>query len=77
MEEKTLGIDYYKAELETAIRELHSNGEEIKHLEEEIDSQNQIIRTLREELDRISHEDEIVITTKHKISIISVQFEEV
>lgn len=77
MEEKTLGVDYYKTELETAIRELHSNGEEIKHLEEEIDSQNQIIRTLREELDRISHEDEIVITTKHKISIISVQFEEV
>lgn len=75
MEKATLGIDYYREELEKAIRSLHGAQEEIKALESEIDDQNAIIRTLREELDEISH-DEIVITTKHKVSAINVYFEE-
>lgn len=74
---KELNVDYYKKELDTAIREIHSQGEEIKNLEEEIDTQNQIIRELREELDRISHEDEVIITAKHKIKSVDIYFEEV
>lgn len=77
MEEITineLGIDYYKQELETAIKEIHSQGEEIKALETEIDDQNQLIRELRAEIDRISHEDEVIITTKHTIENIVVTF---
>lgn len=74
---KELDIDYYKKELQTAIKELHDAREEIKALEEEIDDQNAIIKTLRTELDEIVHEDEVVITTKHKINYINVGFEEV
>lgn len=74
MEKATLGIEYYREELEKAIMSLHGAQEEIKALESEIDDQNAIIKTLREELDKISH-DEIVITTKHKVSAINVYFE--
>lgn len=74
---KELDIDYYKKELQTAIKELHEAQEEIKALESEIDDQNAIIRNLRTELDEVVHEDEVVITTKHKISYINIGFEEV
>ena len=73
---KPLNDSYYKKELETAIKELHDAQEEIKALESEIDDQNQIIRELRAEIDKISHEDEVVITTKHKIKDLSIYFEE-
>ena len=73
---KELNVDYYKKELETAVKELHSQGEEIKALENEIDDQNQLIRELQAEIDRISHEDEVVITTKHKIKDLTIYFEE-
>lgn len=79
MEEVTineLDKDYYKKELESAIRQLHEAQEEIKSLNNEIDDQNQIIRELRSEIDRISHEDEVIITTKHKISNCLIYFAE-
>lgn len=72
---KELNIDYYKKELESAIRELHDAQNEIKALESEIDDQNMLIRELRAEIDEISHEDEVVITTKHKIGNIEIYFE--
>ena len=53
-----LNDSYYKKELETAIKELHDAQEEIKALESEIDDQNQIIRELRAEIDKIISEIE-------------------
>lgn len=76
MEEITIQELQYKDKLDAAIKELKEANEEIKALEEEIDGQNQLIRELRAEIDKISHEDEIVITTKHKIKTIDVYFEE-
>lgn len=76
MEEITIQELQYKDKLDAAIKELKEANEEIKALEEEIDGQNQIIRELRAEIDRISHEDEVVITTKHKIKDLTIYFEE-
>ena len=76
MEEITIQELKYKDQLDAAIKELKEANEEIKALEEEIDDQNQIIRELRAEIDRISHEDEVVITTKHKIKDLTIYFEE-
>lgn len=75
MEEITIQELKQKDKLDAAIKELKEANEEIKALEEEIDGQNQIIRELRAEIDRISHEDEVVITTKHKIGNIEIYFE--
>jgi len=75
MEEITIQELQYKDRLDAAIEELKEANEEIKALEEEIDGQNQIIRELRAEIDKISHEDEVVITTKHKIDSIEICFE--
>lgn len=71
---KELDIDYYKKELQSAIRELHDAQEEIKALGSEIEDQNILIRSLREEIDKISHENEVVITTKHPIENIEIYF---
>ena len=76
MEEITIQELKQKDKLDAAIKELKEANEEIKALEEEIDDQNQIIRELRAEIDRISHEDEVVITTKHKIKDLTIYFEE-
>ena len=76
MEEITIQELKYKDKLDAAIKELKEANEEIKALEEEIDGQNQLIRELRAEIDRISHEDEVVITTKHKIKDLTIYFEE-
>ena len=76
MEEITIQELKQKDKLDAAIKELKEANEEIKALEEEIDDQNQLIRELRAEIDRISHEDEIVITTKHKIKDLTIYFEE-
>lgn len=76
MEEITIQELQYKDKLDAAIKELKEANEEIKALEEEIDGQNQLIRELRAEIDEISHEDEIVITTKHKIKDLTIYFEE-
>lgn len=76
MEEITIQELQYKDKLDAAIKELKEANEEIKALEEEIDDQNQIIRELRAEIDKISHEDEVVITTKHKIKDLTIYFEE-
>lgn len=76
MEEITIQELQYKDRLDAAIKELKEANEEIKTLEEEIDGQNQLIRELRAEIDEISHEDEIVITTKHKIKDLTIYFEE-
>lgn len=76
MEEITIQELKYKDQLDAAIKELKEANEEIKALEEEIDGQNQIIRELRAEIDEISHEDEVVITTKHKIKDLTIYFEE-
>ena len=75
MEEITIQELQYKDKFDAAIKELKEANEEIKALEEEIDGQNQLIRELRAEIDEISHEDEIVITTKHKIDNIEICFE--
>ena len=76
MEEITIQELQYKDKLDAAINELKEANEEIKALEEEIDDQNQLIRELRAEIDKISHEDEVVITTKHKIKDLTIYFEE-
>ena len=76
MEEITIQELQYKDKLDAAIKELKEANEEIKALEEEIDGQNQLIRELRAEIDKISHEDEVVITTKHKIKDLTIYFEE-
>jgi len=76
MEEITIQELQYKDKLDAAIKELKEANEEIKALEEEIDGQNQLIRELRAEIDEISHEDEVVITTKHKIKDLTIYFEE-
>ena len=76
MEEITIQELQYKDKLDAAIKELKEANEEIKALEEEIDDQNQLIRELRAEIDKISHEDEVVITTKHKIKDLTIYFEE-
>lgn len=76
MEEITIQELQYKDKLDAAIKELKEANEEIKALEEEIDDQNQLIRELRAEIDEISHEDEVVITTKHKIKDLTIYFEE-
>lgn len=76
MEGITIQELQYKDKLDAAIKELKEANEEIKALEEEIDGQNQLIRELRAEIDEISHEDEVVITTKHKIKDLTIYFEE-
>ena len=76
MEEITIQELQYKDKFDAAIKELKEANEEIKALEEEIDGQNQLIRELRAEIDEISHEDEVVITTKHKIKDLTIYFEE-
>lgn len=76
MEEITIQELQYKDKLDAAIKELKEANEEIKALEEEIDGQNQLIRELRAEIDEISHEDEVIITTKHKIKDLTIYFEE-
>lgn len=65
--QKILDIDYYRKELETAIRDLHAARNEIEYLQKECND-------LREEIDKISHEDEIIITTKHPIENIEIYF---
>lgn len=76
MEEITIQDLKQMDRLDAAIKELKEANEEIKALEEEIDGQNQLIRELRAEIDEISHEDEVVITTKHKIKDLTIYFEE-
>lgn len=76
MEQITIQELQYKDKFDAAIKELKEANEEIKALEEEIDGQNQLIRELRAEIDEISHEDEVVITTKHKIKDLTIYFEE-
>ena len=43
---------------------------------DEIVSLNREINELREMMDKIGHEDEVIITTKHKIRSIDLYFEE-
>lgn len=82
MEEmKTLDKEYYKKELETAIRDLTAARNEIKYLEDEIQeltSENSKMKErLQEtisEMNEMKHEDEVIITTKHKICDIEITF---
>lgn len=64
---KPLNDDYYKNELEKAIKELHQAQEDIKLLTAENDE-------LKEQLNKISNEDEIVIRTARKIDNIEIYF---
>ena len=75
MENSTnLGADYYKEELERAIRDLHAARNEIEYLNKENNDLIQEVGQLRKDLDRLEHEDEVVITTKHPIKNIEVYF---
>ena len=64
---KELNIDYYKKELESAIKELHQAQEDIKLLSAENCA-------LKEENKKIVSEDEIVIKTARKIDNIEIYF---
>ena len=67
MEEKALDMEYYKAELERTIRDLQAARNEIEYLQKEN-------AELVDELNKMSHEDEVIITTKHPIDTIDISF---
>lgn len=66
MEKTTLGVEYYREELEKAIRSLHEAQEEIASLKEEN-------ADLCEQAFRVK-EDEITIKCKHEIKSIDINF---
>lgn len=66
MENATLGIEYYREELEKAIRSLHEAQEEIAALKEEN-------AELCEQAFKV-REDEIIIKCKHEIKSIDINF---
>ena len=67
MENATLGIDYYREELEKAIRSLHEAQEEIAALKEEN-------AELCEQAFKV-REDELTIRCKHEIKSIDIYFD--
>ena len=67
MENATLGIEYYREELEKAIRSLHEAQEEIAALKEEN-------AELCEQAFKV-REDEITIHCKHEIKSIDIYFD--
>lgn len=61
--------DELRKQLDAALLKLVDARDEIMSLNKEVNE-------LRELLDRCEHEDEVVITTKHKIRSVDLYFEE-
>lgn len=56
--------------------ELKNCHELIAKLEDQLDESQRRINELVDEVNAVQHEDEIVITTKHKVKSIDLYFEE-
>ena len=63
-----------RGELQTALEKLMEAREEIAALEEENEKLRGESKRLREMMDEMVHEDEVVITTKHHIENIEIYF---
>lgn len=57
------------------IRRIETPEDDPATLIEKLADAREEINNLREEIDEISHEDEVVIITKHKIGNIEIYFE--
>lgn len=57
------------------IRRIETPEDDPVVLLEKLADAREEINNLREEIDRISHEDEVIITTKHPIKSIDIYFD--